>query len=313
MKDLLVGSTGFVGSNLGRSHAFEAGCHSTDIQDYYGSRPKVCVYAGVPAAMFLANTAPEKDLEIMKAARENLRRINPERVVLISTIAVYADSRGKDERDQPENETVSVYGANRRMLEQWVREDFSDALIVRLPALYGSNLKKNFLFDLHSVTPALLTEEKYRMLSENSNLVAEAYTRGDNGFFALKKEKATIRLRDWFSTSEFNALSFTDSRSRFQFYPLHRLWSDLCTALLNGLEIVHMSTPPVSAREVYIAVCGKDDWTNHLVGKTPFDYDLHSRHAKLLGGSGHYLFSKEEELEDVKAFMRSWREQEHEV
>ena len=60
-------------------------------------RPSLCVYAGVPSAMFLANRDPEADLAIMRIARENMRRIAPEKIVLVSTIAVYADSRGKDE------------------------------------------------------------------------------------------------------------------------------------------------------------------------------------------------------------------------
>ena len=92
--DLLVGSTGFVGGNLMAKHRFSAVCHSSDVAAQYNTRPDLCVYAGVPAAMFLANADPEADLAVMAAARENLRRIAPKEVVLISSIAVYADSRG---------------------------------------------------------------------------------------------------------------------------------------------------------------------------------------------------------------------------
>ena len=97
-KDLLVGSTGFVGGNLAAKHAFAAVCHSTDIAAQFGAKPDLCVYAGVPAAMFLANADPDADLAVMAAARENLRQIAPKQLVLISSIAVYADSRGKDEQ-----------------------------------------------------------------------------------------------------------------------------------------------------------------------------------------------------------------------
>ena len=48
-KDLLVGSTGFVGGNLAAKHAFAAVCHSTDIAAQFGAKPDLCVYAGVPA------------------------------------------------------------------------------------------------------------------------------------------------------------------------------------------------------------------------------------------------------------------------
>lgn len=87
--DLLVGSTGFVGGNLMAAHDFAAVCHSKDVAVQYGSRPDLCVYAGVPAAMFLANADPEADLAVMAAARENLRKIAPKALVLISSIAVY--------------------------------------------------------------------------------------------------------------------------------------------------------------------------------------------------------------------------------
>ena len=153
-KDLLVGSTGFVGGNLAAKHAFAAVCHSTDIAAQFGAKPDLCVYAGVPAAMFLANADPDADLAVMAAARENLRQIAPKQLVLISSIAVYADSRGKDEQSPMTPDGLPAYGRNRLQLERWAREDYPNALIVRLPALYGIGLKKNFLFDLHTITPA---------------------------------------------------------------------------------------------------------------------------------------------------------------
>ncbi|EKC44631.1 hypothetical protein LEA_20560 [human gut metagenome] len=76
-KDLLVGSTGFVGGNLAAKHAFAAVCHSTDIAAQFGAKPDLCVYAGVPAAMFLANADPDADLAVMAAARETCARSPP--------------------------------------------------------------------------------------------------------------------------------------------------------------------------------------------------------------------------------------------
>ena len=97
-QSVLVGSTGFVGGNLIAAHTFEAAYHSTDVAEGFGRRNELVVYAGVPAAMFLANRDPAADLAVMAAARENLRRLAPRRLVLISSIAVYRDSRGKDEQ-----------------------------------------------------------------------------------------------------------------------------------------------------------------------------------------------------------------------
>ena len=55
------------------------------------------------------------------------------------------------------------------------------------------------------------------------------------------------------------------------------------------------------------AVPGKADCHNERP-KPPFDYDLRSRHAALLGGSGDYLCTKQQELDDITRFMRSWRD-----
>lgn len=310
VRDLLVGSTGFVGGNLRAQHEFAALAHSRDVEAQYGSRPELCVYAGVPAAMFLANAAPERDLAVMEAARENLRRIAPERLVLISTISVYADSRGRYEDDDPAGEDLPAYGRNRLQLERWVREDFPDCLIVRLPALYGRGLKKNFLYDLHTITPAMLKPEKYEELAARSTLVAGAYAPAGNGFYALREDADRAALRAHFAESGFNALSFTDSRSRFQFYPLARLWGDITAALSAGLTLLNLTPPPVSAREVYRAVTGRQDWVNELP-KPPMDYDLHSRHARLLNpaaGEDGYLCAAAEELRDIAEFMAAWRD-----
>ena len=306
-RDLLVGSTGFVGGNLRAKHTFTAVCHSSDIAAQYGTRPDLCVYAGVPAAMFLANADPEADMEVMRTARENLRKIAPKSLVLISSIAVFADSRGRCEDDAPDTDGLPAYGRNRLQLEQWVREDFNDALIVRLPALYGAGLKKNFLFDLHTITPAMLKPEKYNELAGKLSLVKTGYTLADNGFYKLNGTADKTALKEFFAGNDFNALAFTDSRSRYQFYNLGRLWQDIEAARAAGLTMLHLCTPPISAAEVYTAVTGKADWTNELP-KSPFDYDLRSRYAAVLGGSGDYLCTKEEELDDVTNFLREWRD-----
>ena len=301
---VLVGSTGFVGGNLLAAHPFDAAYHSTDVQNGFGRDNGLVVYAGVPAAMYLANADPAADLAVMAAARENLRRLAPKKVVLISSICVFADSRGKTEADEPTPEGLAPYGANRLQLERWVREDWPDALIVRLPALYGKGLKKNFLYDLHTITPALLRPDKYRQLAAESELVRIGYEDAGNGFYKLSGKADPAALRAWFAAASFNALAFTDSRSVYQFYDLARLWRDIRTALDADLRVLHLATPPLSAARVYEAFTGKT-FTNHLPG-APFDYDLRTRHAALLGGAGEYLCTEPECLTAVCDFLKNW-------
>lgn len=306
-RTVLVGSTGFVGGNLLASHAFDAACHSTDVADQFGKDNDLVVYAGVPAAMYLANRDPEADLSVMRAARENLRRLNAKQTVLVSSIAVYADSRGRTEADEPAGAGLAPYGANRLRLEQWVREDFENALIVRLPALYGRGLKKNFLYDLHTVAPAMLRPDKYRELAAKSDLVAAGYADGGNGFYKLTGAVDAAALRAWFSQNDWNALHFTDSRSVYQFYDLAGLWGHIETALAAGLRVLNLATPPVSAAAVYRAVRG-GTFKNELPG-VPFDYDMRTEHAALFGGAGGYLCTEEEELAGIRRFMKNWEGQ----
>ena len=204
---VLVGSTGFVGGNLLAAYPFDAAYHSTDVQNGFGRDNGLVVYAGVPAAMYLANADPAADLAVMASARENLRRLAPKKVVLISSICVFADSRGKTEADEPTPEGLAPYGANRLQLERWVREDWPDALIVRLPALYGKGLKKNFLYDLHTITPALLRPDKYRQLAAESELVRISYEDAGNGFYKLSGKADPAALRAWFAAAPFICLT----------------------------------------------------------------------------------------------------------
>lgn len=307
MKTMLVGSTGFVGGNLAASHAFDGAYHSTDIENAFGARPELLVYAGLPAAKYLANTDPAGDLAVVERAFWQMGRIAPRRLVLISTVDVYPAPQGVDEETPADEQNPAAYGRNRAKLEGMVRESFPDALIVRLPGLFGKGLKKNFLYDMLTITPAMLKTEKYEQLAAQSPLVRDAYAPARAGFYALQPlgAPAARALRAWFASQPFNALSFTDSRAEYQFYDLARLWGDICTALDAGLTLLNLGTQPVCAREVYAYLSNGGDggqFTNELPG-APARYDMRSRHAALFGGANGWCYEKETVLQDLRRFM----------
>lgn len=303
MKDILVGYTGFVGGNIAAKHQFEGLYNSKNIGEAYGTNPDLLVYSGVRAEMFLANKFPEKDLASMNEAFENIKQINPKRLVLISTISVYNNPVGIDEDAEIVSDSLTSYGKNRHYLEMQVRNEWPDALIVRLPALYGKGLKKNFIYDLIHFIPAILNEKKYMELSNRDSLIAERYDLQDNGFYrcnASTKEEE-IELKSHLENLGFSALNFTDSRSQYQFYNLWYLWSHIQKALEHNLSILNTATEPVTIAELYANIMGQD-FVNEIRDDYPVQ-DYRSKHASLLGGANGYLFDKTFVMDDIKSFV----------
>ncbi|MDD7266951.1 MAG: sugar nucleotide-binding protein [Lachnospiraceae bacterium] len=300
----LVGHTGFVGSNLYEQGAFDAIYNSKNIEQAFKTEPDLLVYAGLRAEKFLANTNPDRDLEQVRIAEENISRIKPKKLVLISTIDVFRTPVRVDEHTAIDTTELQAYGYHRLLLEKWVRERYSDALIIRLPALFGKNLKKNFLYDMMHPVPALLSKSKFSELSRQDPELSADYQLQDNGFYACSRDAATQqRLREKFRALGFSALQFTDSRSVFQFYPLRRLWSDIQTALAAGLTLWHPATEPLSAAEIYDYVTG-ESFVNELE-TPPALYDYRTLYAKAFGGASEsYIMGKRELLCEIKEFIK---------
>lgn len=144
----LIGYTGFVGSNLKEQAQFDKFYNSDNISDIEGNFFDMVVCAGVYAEKWKANKYPEKDLEGINNLLGHLKKVSAERFILISTVDVYPEPLGVDENTPICTEKLHTYGKNRYYVEQFVRENFDNVLIVRLPALFGRGLKKNFVHDL---------------------------------------------------------------------------------------------------------------------------------------------------------------------
>lgn len=298
----LVGYTGFVGSNLYETGEIDAAYNTRNIAEAYGTEPELLIYAGVRAEKYLANSAPEKDMENIRQAQENIAKINPKKLVLISTIDVFRLPREVDENTPVDTEGLHAYGYHRYLLETWVREHYQDALIIRLPGLYGKNIKKNFIYDYMNVIPSMLKESKFEELAQREAGLRAFYTLQDNGFYkADVSDGDRENVKDMFGRLGFSAVYFTDSRSVYQFYNLANLWRDMQMALAAGLTLWHPAVEPVSAAELYRYLTGKT-FVNELAG-SPAYYDYKTVHAALFQGRDGYLLDKEEVLKDIRAFV----------
>ncbi|MDR1012993.1 MAG: hypothetical protein LBL38_01850 [Lactobacillales bacterium] len=296
--DFLVGYTGFVGSNLKRSHHFDGLFNRQNIQEAYGKQPDLLVYAGIPAEKYLADNFPDKDFEIIQQAIYNIQKIKPRKLVLISTIDVYEKAVAVNEDDLAD--AKEVYGKNRRFLEKFVEENMSNFHITRLPALFGPGIKKNFIYDLIHINPALLTQKKYEELSQKSALIKASYQLQKNDFYKLKTKetRALNDLKQDFLSLDFSALNFTDSRAIFPFYHLQNLWPDIKWVIKKNISLVNLAVEPLAASEVYQAVF-QHQFINELKQPIP-QYDFKTKYS--LSG---YLKNKEEVLKELKAFVKS--------
>ena len=301
--DILIGGTGFVGSNLAASHKFDASFHSTNVEQSYGLAPDLCVYAGVRAEKYLAAQNPQADMASIQSAIYNIERIAPKKLVLISTIDVYPTPYDVDETSILAPGT-HPYGANRLFLERWVQANVRDHLILRLPGLFGERLKKNFLYDLIHMIPAVLSAEKFESLSAQSPLIQRSYQRLPNGFYQCIAERITRKeLRGIFEQLGFTALNFTHSSSIFQFYNLNYLWDHMQSALEQHIALLNLAVAPISAGEVFRAVKGYP-FVNEL-SVSPLCYQTRTIHADTLGGANGYLFDQARVLNDIVSFVRA--------
>ena len=297
---MLVGYTGFVGSNICLSHAFDYLINSKNVMQAFGVKPDCLIYSGVPAEMFLANKDPEKDKKIIDNAKRNIELINPQKIVLISTVAVYDRISNVDEDYIPNTNNLNPYGVHRLDLENWVEQNCEKHLIVRLPALFGENLKKNFIYDYINFIPAMLSEEKYNELSQKNSSIKLSYYRLDNGYFKCKDLDPVEKkqLRSEFEEVGFSALNFTDSRSVYQFFGLNNLYPLIEKCLSEGICKINLVTPPVSISELHMYLSGIP--FKNITNKEPFNYDIRSKYFP-----GGYIMSKEEELKQIKDYVNS--------
>ncbi len=303
--EILVGSTGFVGSNLKAKHHFDLLCNSKNIEEAYFKNPDLLVYAGIPAQKFIANQNEEQDLKVIQEAISNIQKINPKKLVLISTIDVFSNSDGLDEDDVSCFEKEEAYGKNRRILEEWVIENIKDYLIVRLPGLYGKNIKKNFIYDLIHLFPSLLKEDKLSSLAKTSPDIQRFYEQGQNGFYKIKdlNNKDQQRLKEILKEVKFSALNFTDSRGTFQFYNLAYLWEHIEIAMHHHLKILHLATEPITISTLYNYLY-HEPFVNELDKAVPY-YNLKTKYTSIFQGKDGYIFDKEFLLEDIKKFIEN--------
>jgi hypothetical protein len=311
----LIGHTGFVGGALLRQARFSACFNSATIAAIEGQSFGTLVCAAAPGSMLEANRAPERDAAQIDALIARLSRVQAERFVLISSIAVLADFAGGNDEGTTAFQQELAYGRHRRALEAFVESHFANSLIIRLPALFGHGLRKNFLFDLMNPVPSLLTEAKRDAMMDalDPSLVEWVGTlySPDAVTGLLKLDRAALNanrrraaLEDAVTVMGASATQFHHPDTTYQYYPIDRLWQDIGIALEAGLSHLHLVAEPLTAAAIHQRLTGRP------MPETPARLhreDMRTRHAALWDAEGPYQFSAAATLDRLTAFFASER------
>lgn len=144
----IIGYTGFVGSNLIDQTKFDYLFNSSNISELKKNAYDMMIIAAPSAVKWKANQEPETDLAMVNNLLSNLSGIKVDFVIHISTIDVYQNPNKIDENTIIDTSVLHPYGKHRFLIEEYVRKNYPHHLVIRLPGLFGKNLKKNFIFDM---------------------------------------------------------------------------------------------------------------------------------------------------------------------
>ncbi|WP_343344190.1 NAD-dependent epimerase/dehydratase family protein [Sphingomicrobium sp. XHP0239] len=311
LSDGLIGHTGFVGGQLARDHEFAHRYNSSNVASIDGQAFGTLVCAAAPGSMVAANGAPNDDAAAIDALVDRLRATRAERFVLVSTIAVLGDWGGGLDEGTQDFETDKAYGRHRRALEVACAAHFDRCLIVRLPALYGEGLRKNFLFDLANPVPSLLKEPAWDELVATlpdglRKTLTDAFAApGAAGWARLDRAALNAHPGRTALEAELRAtarcsLRFHHPDTQLQCYGIDRLWRDIHLALDAGIGTLHAAPEQLKVADIYRAITGNEMPTS---AAAPHVEDMHSRHAGLWDRPVPYIEGADSVLTRLKAFM----------
>jgi hypothetical protein len=311
LPDALIGKSGFVGRQLAELHDFAARFNRSNIHEAAGQRYGTVVCAAAPGSMFVANRDPDGDAKAVEGVFDALSSVEAENLVLISTIAVLDRFDGGYTETTQSFQLQVPYGLNRRRLEVFCQEKFENCLVLRLPALYGPGLSKNFIFDLLNPIPSMLTDDR---LSQIANALPNNLEKGfaglydkdaTRGLFVIDRARvAALAERSALETElihlGFSARSFTNPNSTFQYYDMSRLWADIALGLENRLDILHIAPEPLRAGDVHLELTGQEMAPN----AAPLHYeDMCTGYAQIWGRQGQYSAGADEVMHRLRRFF----------
>lgn len=311
MSSALIGYTGFVGGAISRQHVFDHLFNSKNIEGARKQHFSLAACAAAPGSMFEANRFPERDAARIDGLIDILSTVTADCFVLLSSIAVLASfDKGLDETTNAYQVDLA-YGHNRRRLEAFCAEHFKTCLIVRLPALFGEGLKKNFVFDIMNPMPSMLPPTRFQAFcaalpTELSGAVEAIYNEdAELGMMVVDRDALDATglrapLEAAATDLGYSALTFTNPDSEFQYYDMSQIWSDIERAMEAGLSTIHFAPAPLKAGAVFELATGHTMAPN---AARLHREDMRTRHADLWGRDDVYSQSADDVQARLKAYF----------
>jgi hypothetical protein len=148
LKITIIGK-GFLGKNL-LDHYSQYNCEVFDSKNIncLSNQEHDIIFCAAPSGKkWLVNQNKEQDLSNILSLINILKITKFKTLILFSTIDVY-NNNCIIENESSINYSHEPYGQNRKILENEVMKLAGKTHVIRLPALFGKHLEKNYIFDL---------------------------------------------------------------------------------------------------------------------------------------------------------------------
>jgi len=102
-----------------------------------------------------------------------------------------------------------------------------------------------------------------------------------------------------------NCLEMINTKSSYQYYYLKHLWSDVQVAIDNDIKLINLFTEPVPTEEIYSTFFPEKKIGQEAVPEG--HYNLNTKYAKFWGHNGHYVYTKDDMLEQLSEFIQTYK------
>lgn len=150
MSQITLIGKGFIGKNLIDLYGHQIGQTFTSRNIVsISDKQHGWIFCAAPSGKkWNANLNPFEDHKNCELLIKHLLQTKFERLFLFSTTDVYDHQITSSQNEDSHLYSLEPYGQNRRMIEASLLESGKKVHVIRLPALFGNHLEKNYIFDL---------------------------------------------------------------------------------------------------------------------------------------------------------------------